>query len=108
MMRLSFEIDPDNLVADGRGWSRQEQITVVGRGTKEVSKRKLDITIFQGGVLLRVLHLIGTVVDESSSSERRMVIGDYRTIWADQFDMDVGLEEIPLDRVVASVGQSPI
>lgn len=37
-----------------------------------------------------------------------MVIGDYRTIWADQFDMDVGLEEIPLDRVVASVGQSPI
>lgn len=54
-MRLSFEIDPDNLVADGRGWSRQEHISVVvivGRGMKEVPERKLDIIdIFQG-----VLH----------------------------------------------------
>jgi hypothetical protein len=55
-MRLSFEIDADDLGMDGRGWSRQEQIRVVvivGRNRKEVSKRELDAIIFQGVHLLR-------------------------------------------------------
>lgn len=52
-MRRGFEIDLYDLVANGRGWSRQQEIraVVIVGGEKEVSKGLVDI--FQG---LLVLH----------------------------------------------------
>jgi hypothetical protein len=52
-VKRGFEIDLYDLVADGRGWSRQQQIRafVIVGGEKEVSKGTVDI--FQG---LLVLH----------------------------------------------------